>query len=690
MNETERYSCGTYILDVNRRSFFCGSTPIKLKGIPFDVLVFLLRHHGRMLTKEQIFQEVWRNRPGTVYDPNLVERAISSVRAAVAGSPEFLDFLRVERGHGIAFDGPVEKLHPEAADGIVPQPRSKKLGYSVAAILLLGFVLFVLGWVYRPMPPDYGDPVPLTNSGDPKYAPLVVLKSSHRVFFTEFVNGQYQIAWLELGTRTTGKVLTEIPNPTVLAASNDEKSLLIRSIAGSFQDDAPLFIQPIAGGHAKALGIRAYDGQWAHDGTWIAITQDGALLRYDLQDRSLRTLFKPSGYVWWPRFSPSGEDLRFSLLDGDPQTNSLWELNLTSLRAKRISPEFVKWATAAAGTWTADGNDFLFQSGSGNGPYNLWWMPGRRTLLSFFVRPRRLTTGPINFRAPQPYANSSKLFARGQISRAAMTSIDLTTGSVDTLMPDKFAALASYSPDGEWVVYYSTNPEQALFKCTRSGTDRHLLIPNPTQSSMPQWSPDGARIVVSIRNPQEAWHLALISMTDGVREEFRFIRTNAISPSWRPDGNALVFGTIPQVEKDPEAIALYELDLTRREVSKLQGSTGMYMPAVSPNGQYIAALRAESNKLNIFDTRRSLWLPESADTTAYVTWLSDNSGVVFVNHDSQGLRIRRCRVPSMQVDTIQHLGTFKQFSTWIGLAPNGHFLIPRDLSTQEIYQLEAK
>lgn len=114
------------------------------------------------------------------------------------------------------------------------------------------------------------------------------------------------------------------------------------------------------------------------------------------------------------------------------------------------------------------------------------------------------------------------------------------------------------------------------------------------------------------------------------------------------------------------------------------------MPAMSPDGRFIAALRAETNRLNMFDTWRLQWLPESNETTTYLVWLQDSSGVLFVNHDSGGLRIRRCRVPGMEVDTLRSLGTFKQFSTWIGSSPDGSLLIPQDLSTQEIYQLGAK
>jgi len=401
-------------------------------------------------------------------------------------------------------------------------------------------------------------------------------------------------------------------------------------------------------------------------------------------------LLKPTGYAWWPRFAPEENAIRFTLLDGNPQVNSLWELDLRTSMARRLSPKSGPWSTAAAATWSNDGADFFFHTGQGNGPFTLWWMPGRRSLMTLFASPRRITAGPTNFRAPQPDSNSSALFARGQIPRSEMVRVHLSGGTTELVLPDTFAAVASYSPDDAWVVYYSTNPEEALWKCTAGGTDRQMLIPNPIQSSMPRWSPDGDRIAVSTRHPGEPWRLTIISAADASREELRYVGPNAISPSWSPDGRQIIFGTIPTVEKNPNSVGINILDLGRKQISQVPGSTGMYMPAMSPDGRYIAALRADSNRLNILDVRETKWLPETIETASYLVWAKDSSGVLFVNHDAQGLRIRRCRIPGMEVATVNRLPGFKQFSTWVGLAPHDGFLIARDLSTQEIYQLDLK
>lgn len=49
---------------------------------------------------------------------------------------------------------------------------------------------------------------------------------------------------------------------------------------------------------------------------------------------------------------------------------------------------------------------------------------------------------------------------------------------------------------------------------------------------------------------------------------------------------------------------------------------------------------------------------------------------------------RLMEFPLMETVTVQRLAGFKQFSSWLGMHPDGTLLIARDLSTQEIYQLQ--
>jgi Tol biopolymer transport system component len=662
---------------------------VKLTGLPFDVLVLLISNQNRMLSKKEIFDAVWRNRPDTVFDVNLIDRAISTIRAAL-GNDSSSTYLRVERGKGIIFDAVVTGETPAK-----PQRGHDPWWVAAAPWVLaatFGVLALTTAWLVRGSGPQVAmDPRPLTTSGNPKFGPLVILENPHRVLFTELVDGHYQVSWVESATRRTGTLRTDIANPTVVAASPDGKELLLRDIVTGIQDDGPLLMQAPENGTARKLGITGYDGVWAPDGRWMAVTRGGAIVRYIPGSGQAEELFRDSGsgYAYWPRFSPNGRSLRFTMLDGNPQVNSLWKLDPGSREARRISPVNADWATAGAGAWSFDGRDFFFHCGQGSGAYTLWWMPGASEPTPA-SRPRRLTTGPISFRTPQADPVTRSLYAKGQFTRTEMAQISLEDGSSKVLLPDTLAAAASYSRDGQRLVYYTTNPEEALWLSTAAGTERQLLVGRPVQSSMPQWSPDGKRIALSTRRPGNAWRLTVISAEDRSQEEIPTLDRNVISPTWTPDGREILFGTIPTVEKDPAKVAVYRVDLETKKTSAVAGTQGLYMPALSPNGRYLGAITAEGNHIRVLDLAQNRWLRATERRAPFLAWAKDSSGVLFVSGRQGGVAIERCKVPDMETTVARVIPEFKPFGFWIGVAADGALLMPRDLSTQEIYQLAVR
>jgi Tol biopolymer transport system component len=148
-----------------------------------------------------------------------------------------------------------------------------------------------------------------------------------------------------------------------------------------------------------------------------------------------------------------------------------------------------------------------------------------------------------------------------------------------------------------------------------------------------------------------------------------------------------MFGTIPTVEKDPEKVRVYMLDLATRQLSVVPESQGLYMPAWSPDGRYVAALTA-LNSFRVFDFRKSRWLPQTRETANFLLWTKDSSGILFIDHqDEAGPSVNLYDVSTATTTRLQTLPGFKQFSSWIGTDPDGALLISRDLSTQEIYQI---
>jgi DNA-binding response OmpR family regulator len=76
-------------LDVDRREATVGETPLDLSRLEFDLLHTLLTHAGRVLSREQLLEQVWGyDYPGDTRSvDSVVKRLRAKLRAALARTP---------------------------------------------------------------------------------------------------------------------------------------------------------------------------------------------------------------------------------------------------------------------------------------------------------------------------------------------------------------------------------------------------------------------------------------------------------------------------------------------------------------------------------------------------------------------------------------------------------------------------
>ncbi len=70
-------------LDAARRELRCGDQLVDLEPQVFDLLHYLLRHRGRVVSKDELIADIWNGR--VVSDSTLSSR-ISALRRAVGDS----------------------------------------------------------------------------------------------------------------------------------------------------------------------------------------------------------------------------------------------------------------------------------------------------------------------------------------------------------------------------------------------------------------------------------------------------------------------------------------------------------------------------------------------------------------------------------------------------------------------------
>jgi len=150
------YQIGGYTIDTARFRVSQGDAAVPVEPKVFDLLVHLIRHRDRVLTREELFEAVWDGRE--VSDATLSNH-IKSARKALGDSGELQQTIQTIRGRGYQFIAPVVEVagsppvlaSPQApASPQIPAPppspaRPARWRSVLAALLLLAVAGFVAG-----------------------------------------------------------------------------------------------------------------------------------------------------------------------------------------------------------------------------------------------------------------------------------------------------------------------------------------------------------------------------------------------------------------------------------------------------------------------------------------------------------------------------------------------------------------
>lgn len=82
----DEYSFGPFVLRSDRRELICDGAVRPLERRAFDLLHYLLKHHGRVVTKEELLEQVWHRRCVT---DSVIAQGVLKVRKALSDAPGF-------------------------------------------------------------------------------------------------------------------------------------------------------------------------------------------------------------------------------------------------------------------------------------------------------------------------------------------------------------------------------------------------------------------------------------------------------------------------------------------------------------------------------------------------------------------------------------------------------------------------
>lgn len=736
-------SFGTFEVDLSTGEIRKAGLRVRLQGQPFRVLAALLAQPGEIVTREQLQHEIWGDNTTIDFERGIAT-AINKIRDALGDSAENPVFIETLAKRGYRFIAPVvewtpppsstpdetvsppvipprpaerpqfqppasnlpETLPAAPAPALQPTPSPapaapvpRTTGTLLSTLLVLSCALAVLGisltlytLLRSPAPIRPPRIQQITTSGVVYNGPpnnenqLKLVTDGARIYTSFLVGGRSQLSSLNLGGTVVQalNIPDELGTISVADISRDGSRLLVIG-QNSRDSEQPLWVVPTVGGSAARVGaVLAHDAAWMPNGDSVLFASGNQLGVADLDGNVETTYPALPGRPFWPRWSPDGKTLRFTLLDPISHTSSLWQLNPATHNAERLAIPELTGTSLCCGSWTPDGRTYVFQASDTEGT-NIWSIDGGR--------PRhlqQLTNGPLHFGSPLPdYENQTVYFVGFENPEGDRVYDEKLRQFVSAPQYLSDASKVMYSRDSQWVAWTDTTGH--LWRARASdGSGRLRLTQDDLEVFLAQWSPDGQQLVVMARRPGKTWQIYTVSASGGEVRLLLGDRRNLADPDWSGDGRFIVFGRQAELmgkETGPDLIQV--LDLSTHAVRSLPGSENLFSPRWSPDGRWITALSLDQTRVLLYDVQTGVWKTLFTGSAADPVWSRDSQAIfihAFAGANSGIMRLPLSGAPQLVANPAK-LGLPSDSYRFSGITPTGAPIVQPGIGTGNLYSV---
>ena len=648
--ETEGFEFDEFLLDTKQKVLLREGKPVPITPKTFQLLLALVKNHGRLVEKEELMKSVWADSfveaGNLAFTMRLLRKALGDERQ----NPRFIETVS-RRGYRFIAEvrepdkknGAETHAPPTAGETVkeIPAaaPRFKKILFPAAALLLAGIVLFGI-WFVRSKnfsaAPVLDAPFSsenLSTNGKVMFAALSA--DGKNVIYTNGTGGDKQSVWLRQ-LETGGNVEIIPPSDEQyfgIMLSPDEKILYFARRSRSSNEPISIYRVSIFGGTPEQIVTEIELG-------WMGISPDGAQISFvrcpqrgdefcslyvaDAADgKNERKIFsRPHPFrIGDNRFAPDGKSIAFATGTSVGSSNEfeLREIELESGAERKLTDE----------------KFFDIK--------NLAWLPGKRGLLITASRfPNK------NFRIWQVSAGSGEATALTKDSESyAVLNMDKEASAiVSTRFKEDFriklippenpsaattltnASAASFAPDGK--IYFSSiiSGNDEIWSINADGSGQRQLTNNTADEFAPVISPDNKTVffVSNKSGSAQLWRMntdgsnqTQITETDGGAPVFvspdgewlyyRHIQTSAL---WRI---SMKSGEQRLVLNEEKPRFAFSPDGNQVAFSEKQGDERI-LTVVSPaDGQIVKTFHLADKKLILMHI---VWMPDGKNL-AYIT-----------------------------------------------------------------------
>ena len=696
---------GLFEADLKKGELRRSGVRVRIQNQPFKLLAALLEQPGEIVFRKDLQQQLWGTDTTVDFDHSL-GIAVNKLRDALGDSAENPRFVETVAKHGYRFIAPVTVFEEQPTSG-------STVGKSLTArqqdgasriwqwLALAGACLSLITGAalvfrspdrtpYRIAQVTYSGRV-LTNDMEVESFSSLASDGT-RIYFSNMDNGNPELA---TALSANGEIShfdlpSEIGAPLIGGISPDNSKLVIRSHLAA-EPEQPLWIVPTLGSEAHRIpNVLAHDATWMPDGRRLLIASGNDLLVTDAGGGAPHKLLTTPGLAFWLRWSPDGKHLRYTLRDAKSQASEIWEVSADGSNPHPLLPGWSHPASECCGSWTSDGEYFVFQSWH-NGHSEVW-VRNERPWFLHDREPRQITNGPLVFQSPCPAPGGRRIYLIGANVEVELLHLDPRSSSFTVLGQTLgSAALVAYSRDGRWVAWVNAS-DGSLWRSRADGSERIELTTPPLSIFSMKWSPDDGRLALMAEEPGKPWKVYVIDADGKQISPLLNEDRNEADPDWSPDGQSIVFGRLPDRMDNRQPKAIYMVHLQNRQVTGIPGSKGLFSPRFSPDGRYIAAMALDQHSLLLFDRARQSWSTLTTHGVGDPAWSHDSRFVYFQDFLEAGKPIYRVSVPNGTPEALAMIGNLRPISATdyrlIGLAPDDLPIVSARTSTVNLYMVD--
>ena len=580
----------------------------KITPRSFEVLTYLLRNPGRVVEKQELFENIWRE---NFVSDNALTRVVREIRQVIgddAGAPRYIETVP-KRGY--RFIAEVEKIErkfdrpaqneknfaaPEENEPPRPLKRRKALIFAPAALLILLTALGV--WlIYRQPAANFPAGVARTSqitnwSGLDKFP--AISPDGSRIAYSSDQSGSFEIFVRPLAPGAKEIQITADGQQNFQPAWSPDG----QRIAFHSKRRGGIWIVPATGGAARQLTEFGSHPAFSPDGKQIAF-QSSAPVDLGVNARTIppSTLWlvsadggeaprqltqtgNPLGGHGSPAWSPDGKRIAFNV--ADLSSIGIWSVELENGKTQKIS------LRSSDPVYAPDGKSLFFSSRNG-----LWQIP----VSSADGKPsgnavQIAEDGPGQIRHPSISADGKKIVYEMLMSTSRLTALALDkkiSAEPFPLLQNSFSrnTFPVFSPDGGRIAYTSdrAGSPSELWVMNSDGQNpvQASNVSNSSGTTISNWMADGAEIAC-ISTRENVTRLFTVNLAGGMEKQLFTFKNNVQYARLSPDNRKIAYNS-----KEDGTINVWLADLESGVESQLTFDAEFAgFPVWSPDGKWLA------------------------------------------------------------------------------------------------------